>query len=305
MRAQIGGVDFVIASENGLSDAERELPDVLGDGGSCERNDSSGRRPFRVSMVQSPLGGNLGAMASGEPARITADGDVIRVEHADFQARIDPANRTGRVFRRVPARHPLEISLRVALCSVLPTEGGLPLHAAGVAVGQDGLVFVGASGAGKSTLARNAPYPVFSDELVIVRDTPPRVMASGFWGEHQRDDRPDSGELKAIFALGRGRTTSISGLDPAAAIRRLLSVALVPALPRLWQQVVSQVIRLARAVPVYRLEWNPEASPWEAILEAAGIESAGRQWASEEDQGRGGVEAGRSRSGEPAFGGAR
>ena len=84
MRAQIGGVDFVIASENGLSDAERELPDVLGDGGSCERNDSSGRRPFRVSMVQSPLGGNLGAMASGEPARITADGDVIRVEHADF-----------------------------------------------------------------------------------------------------------------------------------------------------------------------------------------------------------------------------
>ena len=62
--------------------------------------------------------------------------------------------------------------VEVCLLSRLALDGGLLLHAAGIAVQDQGYVFTGASGTGKSTIAQlfaDQGALILSDERVILR----------------------------------------------------------------------------------------------------------------------------------------
>ncbi|HPC83181.1 MAG TPA: hypothetical protein P5234_07675 [Thermoanaerobaculaceae bacterium] len=202
--------------------------------------------------------------------------DEVVLSHHLFRAHLDPWQRQGRLIRVDDSGAALAITLRVALCSLLPLSGGLPLHAAGVIALGRGLVFFGPSGAGKSTLAGCSPFPVVSDELVVVRGDPPVLEPSGFWGARE-DTNPGAGArvpLRALIKLDQGPRFELVPLPPAEAWRQLTEVVLIPGQPRLWRQAVDVMARLVAGVPVFRMPWNPSLPPWEDLLAALSEASA-------------------------------
>jgi hypothetical protein len=184
-------------------------------------------------------------------------------------AELDPVGLTGRLFRRSPRRGGLEITLRTALCSRLPFDGGLPLHAAGVVAEGRGLVFFGPSGAGKSTLAALSPHPVLSDELVaVIAARPFALTASGFWGS--RDEgrcRGGAWPLAALVHLAKGPRLSLERLGWRHALARLVEVVMVPPAPFVWAPALKVLGKMLQDIPVYRLTWAPDHSPWTEIRE--------------------------------------
>jgi hypothetical protein len=186
--------------------------------------------------------------------------------HKSFTAEIQPEKGRARLHRRESRAYPLEAVIRVSMIVRLPLAGGLPLHAAGVVLAGRGVAFFGPSGAGKTTLAATSPYPVLSDELVVIAPGHPRMLvSSGFWGEAQGTARSPEAPLAALVALDKGPRVVLEALDARDAARRLVgSVTLPLALP-LWSRALPTLGEIVTTVPVYRLEWSPSEPPWDRL----------------------------------------
>lgn len=199
------------------------------------------------------------------PARVEALGaGRLRVSHRRFLAELDVPGRRG-VLHRQPDSGGLPISTRVALCALLPACGGLPLHAAGIVQSGEGLAFFGVSGAGKSTLMASAPGAVLSDELVVLRSDPWRLLPSGFWGEAELPGSNGAAPLVALFELCKTSGFQLERLSPRSALQRLLTTVLVPPDATLWGQALLLASRVTRDVPVYRLGYALGAPPWDEL----------------------------------------
>ena len=201
------------------------------------------------------------------PAAIDWVDGRVRVGHARFVADLDPAGLSGDLYRAPGRGSGLEVTLRAALCSRLPLDGGLPLHAAGIVVDGQGVVFFGPSGAGKSTLAGLSPHPVLSDELVAVAPGRPfSLTATGFWGTLEGGrSHAGSWPLAALVELGKGPELRFEPLGSREALVKLVGVLMVPPGPPLWNAALGILGRLVREVPVERLVWSPAEPPWDAI----------------------------------------
>jgi hypothetical protein len=227
--------------------------------------------PFRLGLVdEGPWPhADPASYPDHAPASVHAEGSRLRVAHRRYLAELDLETLEGRLRRGAPEEGAVDVSLRVALLARLPSLGMLPLHAAGLVLDSVGLAFFGPSGAGKSTLARLSPWPVLSDELVAVAVSPPKLVATGFWGEMDAARRPPSeASLATLVELARGDAFRLERLDPGAALRRLLGVLLVPPLAPAWREAVALAGRAAREVPVYRMEWTPAQPPWDGLRAA-------------------------------------
>lgn len=226
--------------------------------------------PFSLKLVGGPISSDAGKPERGEPAEIVADGHLIRVRHQEFDIALDAGALSGSVFRRSADGAALGIALRTALSLRLPFEGGVSLHAAATVVdGSEALVFHGPSGAGKSTLAAVSPFPVLSDELVVIRwvATEPYVYSSGFWGTLGDREALRSGfPLRAILTLGKGRALRLERLELEEAFRSLVHSILTPPWAPAWQQSLLVIRRLLTARPAFRMEWNPSTPLWEPLL---------------------------------------
>jgi hypothetical protein len=232
---------------------------------------SSGAPPFRLQLVdEPPWSDRQAALLPDEgPALVEWVEGRVRVTHFRFMAELDPFARRGRLFRRGENSPGLEVSLRTALSSCLPLEGGLPLHAAGLVANENGLVFFGPSGAGKSTLSGLSPHPVVSDELVaVVGGAPFRLASTGFWGAGtSASTTSEPAPLRALIELDKGDRFRLDRLDPREGLRRLIPVVMVPNGPPLWSEALAVLGRLVRQVPVYRMAWSPAHPPWAALAE--------------------------------------
>jgi hypothetical protein len=270
----VGGLPIEIEPEEALIPDERKaLARISRYGvGAGER-----ALPFRLRLVAEPPGNSADPVLfeDGGPAAIDWVDDRVRVSHARFLAELDPIARLGRLFRRSPGAGGLEITLRTVLCSRLPFEGGVPLHAAGIVADGRGIALFGVSGAGKSTLAGLSPHPVLSDELVaVVADhsgtgpAPFALTASGFWGTGEQDRTSRKPwPLAALVELAKGVAFRLDRLEPREAIARLVRVIMVPPGPPLWSAALAVLGRLVREVPVYRMAWSPQQPPWADLLE--------------------------------------
>lgn len=272
---RLAGLPFAVEPREELTEEENRALVLLDDGG--------GPVPpvFRLILVSGPPFGPGGTdlPGPGEPAMVECAGETLRVSKRSFQTELLPLEGFGRLFR-VPGPEPgLILSLKVALASVLPLRSGLALHSAAVARGADGLMFFGPSGAGKSTIAGLSPYPVLSDEIVVVMEGPSgfTVRCSGFWGSLDAVDAPrGSFRLRGVFQLAKGRATRLEPLDPAGGFRSLLRVALVPPSPVVWAAALNILGRMTETLTVHRMTWNPAAPPWEALeLHLAGLAPCG------------------------------
>jgi hypothetical protein len=264
----LGGLSFAVEPEGALSAAEKQSLARLG----ADRPANPASGLFRIQISPEPLAASRDPADQPEraPALVEWVDDRVLLTHRQFAAELDPARGSGRLFRRTEDAFPLEITLRVALASRLPLEGGLPLHAAGILMNGRGLAFFGPSGAGKSTLASLSPYPVLSDELLaVVPGRPFDVMRTGFWGTLGAGDAPPGAfPLQALIELDQGPRFELTRLSPRAALRRLLGVIMVPVGPPLWTAALAAAGALLKRVPAYRMTWSPAAPPWDDLKSA-------------------------------------
>lgn len=269
---RLAGVGFEVAAPDQLNAVERatlrRLAGAEPVAGGSERE--LGGAPWVVRLVPEPPWETAGTPlpGAGAAASVAAAGADVRVGHQRFRALVSPGHRRVTLWRDVDHSGPLEVALRVALACRLPGAGGVPLHAAGVAMAGAGLVFFGPSGAGKSTIAGLAPHPVLSDELVAVAAGPGgfEVSATGFWGTMAGRVAPRGFvPLRALVGLDRGTTLELRRLPAREALLDLARVVLIPDSPALWSAALAVLARLVEQVPVYRMQWSPEHSPWAAL----------------------------------------
>lgn len=270
MRVHLAGLRFEVGPDGRLTPDERA---------SLERIEGSPLLPGGVVRVlpgsgtvaltsEPPWDGPDGIAASGDPAMVSCEGETVRIGSHSFRALLRPTEGTADHFRGSSRGRTIETTLRVLLSCRLPCLGGLPLHAAAVAMGPVGAVFYGVSGAGKSTLASHAPFPVLSDEAVVAMPHDGRweVSSSGFWGTLDRPLAPQGYvPLAGLFELHQETSTRIERLPPRRAFVSLLRVVTIPDSPPLWSAAVDALRRLVESVPVYSFGWTPAIPPWIAI----------------------------------------
>jgi hypothetical protein len=261
-----GGVLFSVEPAEMLTSAERAAIDRL-DGA----EDGPSQEPFRIELVpEAPwTSDDPSLFPRWEPAvQRWSDGRLL-CSHRSFTAEMDPGAAWARVQRREERAYPLEAVIRTAMMARLPLLGGLPLHAAGVILGERGVAFFGPSGAGKTTLSDTCPESVLSDELVAVApQDPPWLVRSGFWGEGRGSGGAIGAPLAALVALDRGPSYRLSRLEPMEAVRRLVGALPVPLGPPLWSRALAVAARIVSRVPVFRMEWTPSEPPWEQLSES-------------------------------------
>jgi hypothetical protein len=120
---------------------------------------------------------------------------------------------------------PSELALRALFQLAILRQGGLCLHAAGVAFGEEAVVALGPSGAGKSTLSRlcvrSGRAALLSDEVVALLPDG-LVCGSPFRSDADLPATCAEARLRAFLLLEKGQAESLTPVRPAALVAPLL-----------------------------------------------------------------------------------
>lgn len=174
-----------------------------------------------------------------------------------------------------PSSRGKEISsrfLRSPLASALPSKQGLMIHACGVSMLDNGLLFSGRSGVGKSTMGalwhEVGQATVLHDDCCIVRKIKgderlfgvPWLSKGGFCSA---EDVP----LKAIFFLKHGKSNDFSLLEHRQALDCLLSQVFFPTWGevRTSSHILEHCVDLVQKIPCYLLSFIPERDVVDSI----------------------------------------
>jgi hypothetical protein len=192
---------------------------------------------------------------------------------------IDRGLTRGRLYfprqraRRLPG-HPLAYPLDELLFQHrLAREGGLEVHACGVAERGRLLLFCGRSGAGKSTTARlwrrhRPQAEILSDDRIALRARAGRFIAYGTpWHGDGGFAKPGRAPLAAVFFLRQARRSAARRLSVPECAARLFTRSFPPPWDRRGvSRVLAACARVARETPAYELAFRPDASAVEAAL---------------------------------------
>ncbi len=261
LRVVIAGLPFLIGPVETLSADEIAVLDRISLQSSQKAVENSA---FQLTVRrQSPWPTEKGLHAGGAAAQITASQGNLLIHHRDFLASLDIHQGRGSLTRKTPLGFPLEICLRTALCALLPLNGGLALHSAGLIIDGAGLVFFGPSGAGKTSLAMATAFQVLSDELIAVSGAPLKLHSSGFWGEMGGEDKVFKREapLIALVELAKSDAFSMTRLTTAQGLHRLIKVMVLPLEATLWKSGIRVLAGIVDQVPIWRMGWSTKNSP--------------------------------------------
>jgi hypothetical protein len=227
------------------------------------RPDSSAEMEFDLHLAP-PV-----PLAEEENLEVRCEQGHWQLARGDFRAAFDLCTRRGRLAF-VPNPYSVDTLLRIVHSLLLAPAGGLLLHASGGIRGGRGVVFSGLSGAGKTTIARLAPPDVqlLTDEISYLRCEADgfRVYGTPFSGELGIQGEDVSAPLAAIHLIEHGASNRLERVPEAEAVRRLMRNTLFFAQEqRLVADVFSTVCELVCRVPVYRLEFLPDARVWEVL----------------------------------------
>ena len=204
-----------------------------------------------------------------------------RLKPSVFKAvKIDPGLRRGTLyFPHLRTGEPPRMALDFPLDELLyqhrlAEEGAVELHACGILLDGQAVLFCGQSGAGKTTTARlwRRYYPaadVLSDDRVVLRQRSGRPMAFGTpWHGVGGFASPASGPVRAVCFLRHGARSALRPLPAPQAAAQLFARSFPP----LWKGAAVQAVlracsSVAESVPCYELGFRPDKSAVTAIVD--------------------------------------
>lgn len=167
----------------------------------------------------------------------------------------------GRPVVTNPIFYPLDQLLFIYFLA--QREGAL-LHAAGIEVNDKGYIFPGRSGAGKSTLSvqflNRQKNGMLSDDRIIVRRGAGGYKCFGTPWPGDAGIAVNKGvPLKGIFFITKSPENSVSALDPATALKRLMKVISIPWFDReVMVKLLDFCDGLLSNIPAYELSFKPD-----------------------------------------------
>ena len=203
-----------------------------------------------------------------EPAfwTLITDPDVTQVTAHCGPNLVD--TRDKRIRLPNPVTYPLD---QILLMHYLALRQGIIIHAAGMAVNGQAVVFAGRSGAGKTSLSRQLQavdrLRCLSDDRILVRHTDDRLMAFGTpWPGEGGMAENTGAPMQALFFILHGQEPRVTSIDPQTSVKRLLPVASIPwydreALPR----TLEFCEQLATRVPAHDLHITPDIEVMDVI----------------------------------------
>jgi hypothetical protein len=166
-------------------------------------------------------------------------------------------------FLEYPLAYPLDELLMVNL---LCLGRGIEVHACGVVVKGEGLVFAGISGAGKSTLANlwkaRRDVTILSDDRVIIRKVKGDFWVYGTpWHGDAQTSSPAKAPLTRIYFIRHASTNRQQALRRSDTVSRLL----VRCFPTFWNAsgmayILQLCHELSMKIPCYELGFLPDSS---------------------------------------------
>ncbi|MBE7010199.1 MAG: hypothetical protein E7418_01765 [Ruminococcaceae bacterium] len=151
-------------------------------------------------------------------------------------------------------------------------QGGLVIHASSLAYDGKGVLFSAPSGTGKST--HTELWKTYKPGTVIVNDDMPVIRIEN--GEPLLCGTPWSGKnsintnvsvpLKAIIFLKRGKTCSLTKMEPIEAVWRIYDAVRKPVVSELASEALDRIEEILQKVPVFQLACDISE---EAVITAA------------------------------------
>ena len=161
---------------------------------------------------------------------------------------------------------------QILLARALPGFGGLFIHAAGVDLRGNGLLFAGPSEAGKSTIVKMlaGPARILCDDRTIVRRSGSGFEVHGSWSHGEvATVSPGRAPLRAVFFLRQAdenRLVPVAGRSKA--VRDFLPRVVRPLVTAdWWEAVLELVAELTKAVPFYDLYFDRSGAIVERLEE--------------------------------------
>ena len=150
---------------------------------------------------------------------------------------------------------------QLVLARALPAFGGAFVHAAGVVMNGQGLVFAGPSEAGKSTMVKliGGRGEVLCDDRVVVRRGDGGFRVHGTWSHGEIPAvSAASAPLRAVFFLRQAGTNRADRVaDPRAVLADFLPRLVRPLLSAdWWEKVLAVAGDVVREVPFYDLSFD-------------------------------------------------
>ncbi len=147
---------------------------------------------------------------------------------------------------------------QILLARVLADREGCYLHAGGIILDGNGLLFVGHSEAGKSTILSlmKGAGEILCDDRIIVRDWPDGFRIHGTWSH---GDLPDvsaaEAPLRAVLFLSKAKENRLEPVSDRGEKIRILLACLIKSLSTAdwWEKTLSLVERMAGMTPCYHL----------------------------------------------------
>jgi len=161
---------------------------------------------------------------------------------------------------------------QIILAAVLADRAGCYLHASGIIINHQGLLFVGHSGAGKSTMASllQDEGEILCDDRVILRRWSDGFQVHGTWSH---GDIPivssAAAPLRAILLLEQAPFNQLSLIADRAEVARRLPFFVIKPLVTAdwWEKTLDLVGHIAGEVPVYQLQFDKSVQVKDLILE--------------------------------------
>jgi hypothetical protein len=161
---------------------------------------------------------------------------------------------------------------QIIIARLLADRQGCYLHAAGMILDGQGLLFVGHSEAGKSTMVTMLQYDgeILCDDRMIVRHWPEGFRIHGTWSHGDVPVvSPNSAPLRAILLLEQAPRNQLIPISDHREIVRILPFFVVKPLVTVdwWEKTLDLVGRLAREVPFYRLQFDKSGGVRQVLKE--------------------------------------